>query len=176
LRLARRSPAATGRTLITLPAQSVDFQVSQRRRQSPRVDVRTGDRARVVDERQGRIRRRLDFNPPSISAGREMARQRSACLSGQTMPSRFDGTGLRPARSLDSAGIRKRRLPISGASGLLSGRAQARLANFLQNSKLRRGDQPAARTGTQRGSKTLSLTSYSGLNPGNWRIIWVNAC
>ncbi|MBB3205284.1 hypothetical protein FHS27_001084 [Rhodopirellula rubra] len=127
-------PPRTGRTLITMPAQSVEFQVSRGvvNHRALMFDV---DRARVVTSGQVDFDGRLDLIA-QIPLDAKWLGSDLRGLAGQTMTLPIDGTLSRP--SLDSAGIRR----VVADMGVQAAQqaAQDAAGNFLQQ-QLGRGQQ-----------------------------------
>ena len=119
-------PASTGSTLITLPAQSVEFQVSQ-----GVVDHRAlmleVDRARVITSGQVDFDGRLNLTAQIPLDAKWLGRDLRS-LSGQTMTLPIDGTLSRPR--LDSAGIQK--VVADLGTRAVQNVAQEAAGNFLQ--------------------------------------------
>ena len=126
------SPQApqTGRTLITLPAQSVAFNVSQGvvTHRAMMLDI---DRARVVTSGQVDFDGRLDMIA-QIPLDAKWLGSDLRGLAGQTMTLPIDGTLSRP--SLDSAGIRRVAVDLGTKA------AQDAAGNYLQQ-QIGRGQQ-----------------------------------
>lgn len=119
-------PASTGSTLITLPAQSVEFQVSQGvvDHRALMIDV---DRARVITSGQVDFDGRLNLTA-QIPLDAKWLGSDLRSLAGQTMTLPIDGTLSRP--SLDSAGIR--RVVADFGTRAVQNAAQEAAGNFLQ--------------------------------------------
>ena len=119
-------PTSTGSTLITLPAQSIKFQVSQ-----GVVDHRAlmleVDRANVITSGQVDFDGRLNLTAQIPLDARWLGSDLRS-LSGQTMTLPIDGTLSRP--SLDSAGIRK--VVADFGTRAVQNAAQEAAGNFLQ--------------------------------------------
>lgn len=127
-------PASTGSTLITLPAQSVEFQVS-RGVVDHRALMLEVDRARVITSGQVDFDGRLNLTA-QIPLDAKWLGSDLRSLSGQTMTLPIDGTLSRP--SLDSAGIRK--VVADFGTRAVQNVAQEAASNFLQE-QLGRGQQ-----------------------------------
>lgn len=123
-------PPSTGSTLISLPAQTIEFQVA-----GGVVDHRALlldiDRARVITSGQVDFDGRLDLMA-QVPLDAKWLGSDLRSLAGQTMSLPIDGTLNRP--SLDSAGIRK----VVSQLGVKA--AQDAAGNFLQE-QLGRGQQ-----------------------------------
>jgi len=147
-------PPRTGRTLITLPAQSVEFQVSQGvvNHRALMFDI---DRARVVTSGKVGFDGRLDLIA-QIPLDAKWLGSDLRGLSGQTMTLPIDGTLSRP--SLDSAGIRK----VVADFGFQTAQraAQDAAGNFLQQ-QLGRGQQQLEQ-GLNKGLEKLRFDKLFG--------------
>ncbi|MFG0287117.1 MAG: hypothetical protein ACF8CQ_03030 [Rhodopirellula sp. JB044] len=148
------SPPRTGRTLITMPAQSVEFQVSQGavNHRALMFDV---DRARVVTSGQVDFDGRLDLIAQIPLDARWLGSDLRG-LAGQTMTLPIDGTLSRP--SLDSAGIRR----VVADFGVQAAQqaAQDAAGNFLQQ-QFGRGQQQLEE-GINKGLEKLRFDKLFG--------------
>ncbi len=124
------APPQTGRTLITLPAQTVEFNVSQGviSHRAMMLDI---DRARVVTSGRVDFDGSLDLIAQIPLDAKWLGGDLHG-LAGQTMTLPIDGTLSRP--SLDSAGIRRVALDLGTQA------AQDAAGNYLQQ-QLGRGQQ-----------------------------------
>ncbi|MCM2371965.1 AsmA family protein [Aporhodopirellula aestuarii] len=148
------NPPRTGRTLITLPAQSVEFQVAQGvvNHRALMFDI---DRARVVTSGQVDFDGRLDLIA-QIPLDAKWLGSDLRGLAGQTMTLPIDGTLSRP--SLDSAGIRR----VVADFGVQAAQqaAQDAAGNFLQQ-QLGRGQQQLEQ-GLNKGLEKLRFDKLFG--------------
>ena len=119
-------PASTGSTLVTLPAQSVEFQVSQGvvDHRALMFDV---DRARVITSGQVDLDGRLNLTAQIPLDAKWLGRDLRS-LSGQTMTLPINGTLSQPR--LDSAGIQK--VVADLGTRAVQNVAQEAAGNFLQ--------------------------------------------
>lgn len=140
----------TGRTLITLPAQSVEFNVS-RGVVTHRAMMMDIDRARVVTSGQVDFDGRLDLIA-QIPLDAKWLGSDLRGLAGQTMTLPIDGTLSRP--SLDSAGIRRVAMDLGTQA------AQDAAGNYLQQ-QLGRGQQQLEQ-GFNKGLEKLRFDKLFG--------------
>lgn len=140
----------TGRTLITLPAQSVKFNVSQGvvTHRAIMMDI---DRARVITSGQVDFDGRLDLIA-QIPLDAKWLGSDLRGLAGQTMTLPINGTLSRP--SLDSAGIRRVALDMGTQA------AQDAAGNYLQQ-QLGRGQQQLEQ-GISKGLEKLRFDKLFG--------------
>lgn len=127
-------PASTGSTLITLPAQTVDFQVYQGV-VDHRALIMDVDRARVITSGQVDFDGRLNLTA-QIPLDAKWLGNDLQSLSGQSITLPIDGTLSRP--SLDSTGIR--RVVANFGVQAATTAAQDAAGNFLQQ-QIGRGQQ-----------------------------------
>lgn len=143
-------PPRTGRTLVTLPAQMVEFQVNDGivRHRALRMQV---DRAEVVTSGEVTLGGRLDLIAQvPLDASWLGADLRG--LAGQKLTLPIDGTLSRP--SLDSAGVRRVVADLGARA------AQEAAGNFLQE-QLGRGQQQLEQ-GLQKGIERLRIEKLFG--------------
>lgn len=147
---ANTQPPRTARTLITLPAQSVEFHVSQGTvtHRAMMLDI---DRARVVTSGQVDFDGRLDLIA-QIPLDAKWLGSDLRGLAGQTMTLPIDGTLSRP--SLDSAGIRRVALDLGTRA------AQDAAGNYLQQ-QLGKGQQQLEQ-GINKGLEKLRIDKLFG--------------
>jgi hypothetical protein len=147
-------PPRTGRTLIALPAQSVEFSVAGGavNHRALMFDV---DRARVVTSGQVDFDGRLDLIA-QIPLDAKWLGSDLRSLSGQTMTLPIDGTLSRP--SLDSAGVRR----VIADFGVQAAQkaAQEAAGNYLQQ-QLGRGQQQLEQ-GLNKGLEKLRIDKLFG--------------
>ncbi|TWT75255.1 translocation/assembly module TamB domain-containing protein [Allorhodopirellula solitaria] len=143
-------PPQTGRTLITLPAQSVEFHVSQGAvtHRAMLLDI---DRARVVTSGQVDFDGRLDLIA-QIPLDAKWLGSDLRGLAGQTLTLPIDGTLNRP--SLDSDGIRR----VAADFGVKA--AQDAAGNYLQQ-QFGRGQQQLEQ-GINKGLEKLRFDNLFG--------------
>ncbi len=147
---AKTQPPRTNRTLITLPAQSVEFNVSQGvvTHRAMMLDI---DRARVVTSGQVDFDGRLDLIA-QIPLDAKWLGSDLRGLAGQTMTLPIDGTLSRP--SLDSAGIRRVAMDLGTQA------AQDAAGNYLQQ-QIGRGQQQLEQ-GINKGLEKLRFDKLFG--------------